>query len=198
MKTIFDAIKEQVTIFDVCDLAGVHYHTKVDGHKVFCPFHDDTTTKSGYIYPDTNTFRCFVCARNWDVIDFWAQHNEWWKPHKKTGEPTLDVGKAIADLKTRFGIEVVQPTWEQKFFALRGEETTPQGYAGFPLAERVKMRDYYAWTTQLRLREVDKARRAETVDRALALWDQLDAVDLDTDSWKSDLNRWLDCARLLA
>lgn len=192
---IFDAIKEQVSIFDMCDLAGVKYNTKLDSHKVFCPFHDDTTTKSGYIYHDTDTFRCFVCARNWDVIDFWAQHNEWYR-ETKTGEQALDVGKAIADLKTRFGIEVVQPTWEQKYFALRNEEPAPTGYDGYDMTQRIKLRDYYAWKVQLRLRELPKEARVELWGRVQRLWDELDQVDLEANGWKAHLNSWRSRAKI--
>lgn len=194
MRTIFDEIKEHVSIFDMCDLAGVQYSTKQASHKVFCPFHDDTTTKSGYLYHDTNVFRCFTCAKSWDVVDFWAQHNEWYKDESRE---KLDVGRAIADLKERYGLEVVAPSWEQKYFALKHQET-PTGFQGYSLPDRVKLRDYYAWNKQLELRTMDKTRRKELVERACTLWDQLEAVDLEQDGWKDHLNKWLESSKMLS
>lgn len=194
MKSIFDEIKERVSIFDMCDLAGVQYSTKNASHKVFCPFHDDTATKSGYLYHDTDIMRCFTCAKSWDVIDFWAQHNEWYRDEK---QEHLDVGKAIADLKERYNIEVIQPSWEQKYHQLKKTERKPQGYAGYDHASRVKLRDYYAWKLQLELRAVPKEARAGKVVQAMAVWDELDAVDLGLDSWKLDLSQWTETARNL-
>lgn len=47
-----------------------HYHlTPGRHHMLRCPFHDDDRP-SLKIYPNTNTFHCFGCGANGDVIEF--------------------------------------------------------------------------------------------------------------------------------
>jgi len=59
-------IKNRLSIETVLD----HYHLKPDKHhQLCCPFHEDKTP-SFTIYPKTNTFHCFGCGKNGDVIEF--------------------------------------------------------------------------------------------------------------------------------
>ena len=59
-------IKQHLSIIKVLD----HYGLKPDKHNMLCcPFHQDKTP-SFVIYPKTNTFHCFGCGVNGDVIEF--------------------------------------------------------------------------------------------------------------------------------
>jgi DNA primase len=59
-------IKARLNIFTVLS----HYNLKADkNHMLNCPFHKDGNA-SMKIYPQTNTFNCFGCDKNGDVIEF--------------------------------------------------------------------------------------------------------------------------------
>lgn len=183
--SVFDDIKSAVTIFDVMDKAKVKYSTTEVGHKVFCPFHDDTTTKSGYVYPDTDTFRCFVCSRSWDVIDFWARYNEWYKP----GQDDLDAGRAVGDLARLFSLQLDRPEWEKKLAVMRTPELT--GFAAYPLPDRVKMRDYYVWDWSLKVRTIPREARSLEISNVLcSVWDKALSIPLAQDEWRALLEEW--------
>ena len=54
------------------DIAKVlkHYGLNPDRNNMLkCPFHADDTA-SMKVYPNTNTFNCFGCGKNGDVIEF--------------------------------------------------------------------------------------------------------------------------------
>jgi len=46
-----------------------HYQIKLQNRQCLCPFHKDDTP-SLRIYPETNTYHCFGCGANGDVIQF--------------------------------------------------------------------------------------------------------------------------------
>lgn len=81
-----------------------HYSLKADRNNMLkCPFHADDTA-SMKVYPNTNTFNCFGCGKNGDVIEF-IQLKENCNKHKAlvraselAGETKPINGKAI--LKT--------------------------------------------------------------------------------------------------
>ncbi len=59
-------IKTRLSILTVLQ----HYGLECDrNHMLKCPFHGEETG-SMKIYPETNTFNCFGCGRNGDVIEF--------------------------------------------------------------------------------------------------------------------------------
>src|SRR3989304_6877596 len=59
-------IKSRLSIYTVLK----HYGLQPDRNgMVKCPFHADDTA-SMKIYPQTNTFNCFGCGKNGDVIEF--------------------------------------------------------------------------------------------------------------------------------
>lgn len=173
-----DVIKETVSIYDLCDEIGTSYSSRTSGGKIFCPFHDDTRTKSAYLYPDTNSMFCFVCNRAWDPISFWAEANEWRKPDGK-----LNYGAAIQDLLKKYDIEITEESWEQKARALLH---TPEKDA----TDKDLTEDYYGWMLSKQLKHFDKEKRAEKVDDVLDTWDQLDEFDDTSITWKSDLIQW--------
>lgn len=195
MDNVFDMIKAEVPIHDLLDIAGVSYPTREKNVKVSCPFHGEDNRKSGFIFVDTNVFRCFTCNQNWDVIAFWAQANEWWKVNAK-GEDVLDMGKATASLKEKYKIEYTRPSWEQKFAELK-RDVPVSGFPAYPQHERVKMAQLYLWGISKSLARMGKPVRAQYWPRVSALLDQLDEVDLESPKWKSDLNSWQEDAILV-
>ncbi|MFW5872938.1 MAG: CHC2 zinc finger domain-containing protein, partial [bacterium] len=59
-------IKSRLSILTVLK----HYGLQPDKNGMLkCPFHADDTA-SMKIYPQTNTFNCFGCGKNGDVIEF--------------------------------------------------------------------------------------------------------------------------------
>ena len=59
-------IKQRLSILTVLK----HYGLQVDKNNMLkCPFHADDTA-SMKIYPNTDTFNCFGCGKNGDVIEF--------------------------------------------------------------------------------------------------------------------------------
>ncbi|MGM0410098.1 MAG: CHC2 zinc finger domain-containing protein [Bacillota bacterium] len=66
-QSTINEIKENVPIKNV-----VEKYIDLKGKKAICPFHDDGDP-SLYIYPETNTFKCFGCGIAGDVIEFIEQ-----------------------------------------------------------------------------------------------------------------------------
>jgi len=65
-------IKSNLSIETVLKNYGL---TPNKANHVCCPFHDDTTP-SLKIYPETNTYHCFGCGANGDVIQFIQDHEK--------------------------------------------------------------------------------------------------------------------------
>jgi hypothetical protein len=65
----FEATKQQALDTPIEEIAEPHTHLRRVGNKLagLCPLHEDKRP-SFYIYPDTNTFHCFGCQANGDVI----------------------------------------------------------------------------------------------------------------------------------
>jgi len=65
----FDAAKRQALDTPIETIAEPHTRLRKVGNKLtgLCPLHEDKRP-SFYIYPDTNTFHCFGCQANGDVI----------------------------------------------------------------------------------------------------------------------------------
>lgn len=187
MTDIFSLIKEKVSLYKLLDQVGVKYPSKEINAKVRCPFHGLDKRASAFIYHDTNTFRCFVCSRSWDVIDFWAEANQWYKT--KDGEEVLDVARSIKDLSTTYEIEFKEPEWQDKFRELTQEFKGPaQGYEGFPLQDREKMVSFEGWQYSKRLAQIED--RSLLYEKVSLAWDTLDSLDITGAGWWSSLQAW--------
>lgn len=64
--TLSDAKKVDIT--KVADKLGIDLVTRGNYFQSLCPFHDDSTP-SFTIYPQTNSFFCFGCKKQGDVVD---------------------------------------------------------------------------------------------------------------------------------
>lgn len=189
MSDIFSLIKETVPIHDLLDRAGVKYVSRTKNCKVSCPFHGEDNRKSGFVYIDTNTLRCFTCGDQWDQISFWAQANEWWKPGKDGGE-VLDIGKAVASLKEEYGIEYNPPSWEQLYRELKDTAAPSKGYDDYKILERHKLAKYYAWRMSQKYSHFEREVREQQWNLVRDSWDTLSDLDLARDGWKNELNKW--------
>lgn len=198
MSDVFEMINGEVSIWDLLESVGVEFPTRERSLKVSCPWHADAR-KSGYVYHDTNTYRCYACNTSWDPISFWAQANDWYKPNPKdpSGDQVLDMGKSIASLKDKYNIEYVRPEWETRFRELKDSAKPPRGYEDFPMAERVKMAQLYVWGISRDLFLFTREDRAASWDQIRSLLDEAEDLDLTAPTWKSDLNKWRECATLV-
>lgn len=78
-----------------------HYSLQADRNNMLkCPFHADDTA-SMKVYPNTNTFNCFGCGKNGDVIEFIQlkencnKHTALVRASELAGETKLINGKAV-------------------------------------------------------------------------------------------------------
>ena len=67
-------IEELTRRIDIVDVVGNYVQLKRKGRLYggLCPFHSEKTP-SFYVYPDTQSFYCFGCGADGDVIDFTAR-----------------------------------------------------------------------------------------------------------------------------
>jgi CHC2 zinc finger len=68
---------EKARQFSIYEIASEHLILKGYGEKfqALCPFHEEKHT-SFYIYPKTNTFHCFGCQENGDIIKLTMHLND--------------------------------------------------------------------------------------------------------------------------
>lgn len=199
IENIFQLINEVVPIHDLLQEAGaITKDTPRDRNmKISCPIHGADTRKSGFIYADTNTFRCYTCNESWDVVALCAQLHEFWKPGPE-GEDVLDMGAAIAYLKDKYKIEYVRPAWEVRFRELKDSAGPPKGYEDFRQADREQVARLYLWNMSRSIVAWDRERRTAAWPAVRDLLDEMEDLDLGAPSWKSDLNAWRERATLLA
>jgi len=196
VENIFQLINETVPIHDLLDSMGVKYASRERNLKISCPFHGLDNQKSAFVYTDTNSVRCFTCNESWDVVAFYAQANELWKPGPED-EDVLDMGRAIAGLKEEYGITYERPAWEVRFRELKGLAKPPQGYEDFRQVDREQISRLYLWGVSRDLAPLTKEARAEQWENVRTLFNDLEDLDLGAPSWKHDLNCWHDRAKLV-
>jgi len=85
------AIKSKLSILTVLH----HYGLECDrNHMLKCPFHEEEEA-SMKIYPETNTYNCFGCGRNGDVVEFCSlkegsKHQGILKATELCGQPQME------------------------------------------------------------------------------------------------------------
>jgi hypothetical protein len=188
-----DLIREHVSIYDLFDAARprVKYDSREIPCQISCPFHGRDLHKSTRVYPDSNSFYCWSCDKSWDVVAFWAQANEWWKDDGR-----LDYGKAVGDLMVKFNLRSVRPDWTRKLNAsLSKLKDQRAGYETLPMADRERLRSFYAGRVAKAVRGLTVGKKREVWKTLFSLWDSLDAIDLDASEWKQHLADWDTSAR---
>ena len=76
--TVTQEIKSRLDLVDVVQDAGVQLRKSGRNYAGFCPFHPNTKTPAFYIFPESQTWRCFgACAEGGDVFSFVMKKNNW-------------------------------------------------------------------------------------------------------------------------
>lgn len=82
---------------DIVDVVGEHVQLRRSGRNYagFCPFHSNSRTPAFYVFPETQTWRCFgACAEGGDVFSFVMKKHGW------------DFKEALEELARQAGIEL--------------------------------------------------------------------------------------------
>ena len=76
--TVTQEIKSRLDLVDVIQDAGVSLRKSGRNYAGFCPFHANTKTPAFYVFPESQTWRCFgACAEGGDVFSFVMKKNNW-------------------------------------------------------------------------------------------------------------------------
>lgn len=71
-------IKNRLDLVDVVQDAGVTLRKSGRNYSGFCPFHHNTRTPAFYVFPESQTWRCFgACSDGGDVFTFVMKKNGW-------------------------------------------------------------------------------------------------------------------------
>lgn len=90
--TVIDEIKSRI---DIVDLVADYVSLRKSGRSYagFCPFHSNSRTPAFYVFPETQTWRCFgACADGGDVFSFVMKQEGW------------EFKEALKNLATRAGV----------------------------------------------------------------------------------------------
>ena len=91
--TVTQEIKSRLDLVDVVQDAGVSLRKSGRNWAGFCPFHPNTKTPAFYVFPESQTWRCFgACAEGGDVFSFVMKKHGW------------DFKEALAELAKRAGV----------------------------------------------------------------------------------------------
>lgn len=86
-------IKNRLDLVDVVQDYGVQLRKSGRNYAGFCPFHPNTKTPAFYVFPESQTWRCFgACAEGGDVFSFVMKKNGW------------DFKETLVDLARRAGV----------------------------------------------------------------------------------------------
>lgn len=189
--SIIDRLNEEISIYDLFDLASprVKYSTRLKPCQISCPFHGKDAHPSARVYPDTNSFRCFVCSKSWDVVGFWAEVNQYVK-----SDNSVDISRAIDELCTRYNITNNTLDWQKKFYALKKQS---EEISETEISEKLSLKDYYSWKISNKLSTLPKTSRTGLQNQIFLMWASLDNIDLSIESWESDLKNWYEAAKII-
>ncbi len=88
-------IKNRLDLVDVVQDYGVQLRKSGRNYTGFCPFHPNTRTPAFFVFPETQTWRCFgACAEGGDVFSFVMKKNGW------------DFKETLVELAKRAGVEL--------------------------------------------------------------------------------------------
>ena len=76
--TVTQEIKSRLDLVAVVQDAGVALRKSGRNWAGFCPFHPNSKTPAFYVFPESQTWRCFgACAEGGDVFSFVMKKNSW-------------------------------------------------------------------------------------------------------------------------
>jgi len=90
-------IAEIKSRLDIVDIVSDYVELRRSGHNHsgFCPFHPNTRTPAFYVFPETQTWRCFgACAEGGDLFSFVMKKEGW------------DFKEALKEMAQRAGVEL--------------------------------------------------------------------------------------------
>ena len=91
--TVTQEIKSRLDLVDVIQDAGVSLRKSGRNWAGFCPFHPNSKTPAFYVFPESQTWRCFgACAEGGDVFSFVMKKNGW------------DFKESLTELAKRAGV----------------------------------------------------------------------------------------------
>lgn len=91
---VTDEIKNRLDIVDIVS-ETVSLRKSGRSYAGFCPFHHNTRTPAFFVFPETQTWRCFgACAEGGDVFSFVMKQNGW------------DFKEALQHLAKRAGVDL--------------------------------------------------------------------------------------------
>lgn len=191
---MIEIIKKEVSIYDLFDRSSppVKYETDKKQCQISCPFHGYDTSPSARVYPESNSMYCWTCAKSWDVIDYWAESNQW----EKDGR--LDRGRAIKDLSNIYGLKNKRHPWQSDLYSsLKNLEKKAGGYQSYTSEEKNKAISAFSWAAAKGLSSISNEKRVDICESVLSMWDEFDAIDTSSSSWRADYKAWLARMRLL-
>src|ERR687885_18424 len=88
-------VEEVKSRVDLVDLIGSTVALRQSGrsYRALCPFHSEKTP-SFYVFPETQTWKCFGCGAGGDAFSFLMQRDN------------LEFGEALRELAARAGVEL--------------------------------------------------------------------------------------------
>ena len=91
--TVTQEIKSRLDLVDVVQDAGVALRKSGRNYSGFCPFHPNTRTPAFFVFPESQTWRCFgACSEGGDVFSFVMKKHGW------------EFKEALAELANRAGV----------------------------------------------------------------------------------------------
>ncbi len=100
--SVTDEIKNRLDIVDIIS-ETVQLRKSGRNYAGFCPFHSNTRTPAFYVFPETQTWRCFgACAEGGDLFSFVMK------------KENMDFKEALEVLARRAGVELRPQTPENK------------------------------------------------------------------------------------
>ena len=92
--TVTEEIKSRLDIVDIVS-ESVSLRKSGRNYAGFCPFHQNTRTPSFFIFPETQTWRCFgACAEGGDLFSFVMKKEGW------------EFKEALKNMANRAGVEL--------------------------------------------------------------------------------------------
>ena len=98
---------------DIVDIVSDYLPLRKSGRNYagFCPFHQNTRTPAFYVFPETQTWRCFgACADGGDIFSF-VMRKEGWDFREALEQMARKAGVTLEDRKP---VDIVQRAAEQK------------------------------------------------------------------------------------
>jgi DNA primase len=112
--SVTQEIKNRLDLVDVIQDAGVQLRKSGRNWSGFCPFHPNTRTPAFFVFPETQTWRCFgACSEGGDLFSFVMKKNGW------------DFKEALAELAKRANVTLEE--YRPKDTAQEAAETRQAG-----------------------------------------------------------------------